>query len=106
MLITKNKLKVRNLFEKEVADFFYENKLNFIYKPYINIGNKAYFPDFIVGHTIIGVTAWKHPDKLKISYLKNKVINYISWVIKLFFIYQKNIGNFIKILMSLLFLIK
>lgn len=96
MLITKNKLNVRNSFEKEVADFLYDNKIHFEYEPYININKKAYFPDFLIKDIIIEVTAWKHPNKSKLLYLKKKIKDYLSSNYKIIFFIPKQYRNFYK----------
>lgn len=96
-LITKNRVRVRNSFEKEVADFLYENKISFIYEPYVNINKKAYFPDFVIGNNIlIEVTAWKHPDTFRLSYLKKKIKDYISCKYQIIFYIPKQYRNFYK----------
>lgn len=71
-----NGIKVRNLLEKEVGDLLVNNFSSFMYEPYLNIGSKAYFPDFIYENIIIEVTEWKHPDKDKIQKLIRKSKDY------------------------------
>lgn len=96
LLTTKNNLQVRNCFEKQIADFLYDNGLKFRYEPYININRKAYFPDFLVEDTIIEVTAWKHPDAFRLSYLKKKIEDYQASNYKVIFFIPKKYRNFYK----------
>ena len=73
---TKCGILVRNKFEEKVADWLYERGINFEYEPYLNLNCKAYFPDFVIGKTLVEVTAWKDPDHKKLSYLARKLKDY------------------------------
>jgi len=73
---TKKGIKVRNKLEQEIADFLYDNKINFEYEPYLSLDGKAYFPDFIIKNLIVEATEWKHPQKRRLSYLKRKFDSY------------------------------
>ncbi len=77
-LILKNGIKVRNALEKRIGDFLVKNFLSVKYEPYININNRAYFPDFVYKNVIIEVTEWKHPDKNKIKKLTRKNKDYLQ----------------------------
>lgn len=76
--ITKNNEKVRNLFEKEVADILKDNGIKYRYEPFIQIGKKCFFPDFVINNKIIiECTEWRGIDKAiklrdKIKYLKKE----------------------------------
>lgn len=96
LIITKSKVRVRNVFEREIADFLYENNIKFNYEPYLNINGKAYFPDFITNNNLIEVTAWKHPDESKILYLKNKIKNYRLYNYNIIFYIPKKYSKFYK----------
>jgi hypothetical protein len=94
--LTENNEKVRNKLEKDVADILKNSKIQYQYEPYININNKAFFPDFVINkNIIIECTAWKGYDKAiklkkKIKILKNKYMIYV--------IIPKDLYNYYKIL--------
>ena len=75
--------RVRNILEKEVADFLAKKGIQYKYEPYINIKNKAFFPDFLVNdNIIIECTMWRGYDKAvklknKIKALENKYKIYV-----------------------------
>lgn len=97
LLKTKANIMVRNKFEKEVVDFLFNKNLKFEYEPYLNINNKAYFPDLVVnGNIIIEVTAWKHPDLLRITYLKRKIKDYKKKGYSVYFYIPLRYRNFYK----------
>jgi hypothetical protein len=81
---TKNGEKVRNLFEKKVADILFDYGVSYKYEPLVHVGKKYFFPDFLIGKDlIIECTAWKGESKAyklkeKISYLKNKYKVYVA----------------------------
>lgn len=61
---TKRGEKVRNLLEKTVADFLFQNRIKYEYESYVEGKNGVYFPDFIInGKTIIECTMWRGFDK-------------------------------------------
>ena len=68
--------KVRNHLEKDVGDFLLKHYSDIAYEKCILLDNKAYFPDFVIGNTIIEVTGWNHPNKKKIKALKKKIQDY------------------------------
>lgn len=75
-LLLENGIKVRNLLEKEVGDYLFGYMPDFEYEPYMNLENKAYFPDFRYKNIIIEATEWKHPSAEKINNLNNKISAY------------------------------
>ena len=93
---TINGILVRNRYEKEIADFLFENRFQFIYEPYVNVLGKAYFPDFLIGKSIIEVTAWKNPDSNRLNYLKKKIKDYNSAGFKVYFFIPTKFRNFYK----------
>ncbi|MBU2523207.1 MAG: hypothetical protein KKE23_02870 [Nanoarchaeota archaeon] len=70
--------KVRNALEKETADFLFKRKIDYQYEPLIKIGDKVFFPDFLIyNRYIVECTAWRGFDKAiklkdKIKVLKKK----------------------------------
>jgi hypothetical protein len=82
--IAKKGHKVRNLFEKKVADILHELNINYEYEPLVKSRGKNVFPDFVVNKkTILECTAWRNETKAyqlrdKIEYLKN---NYRVFVV-------------------------
>lgn len=76
--ITENGEKVRNKFEKETADLLRSLKINYKYEPLVKIGDKCFFPDFLIDkNIIIECTEWRGSDKAiklrdKIEYLKRQ----------------------------------
>ncbi len=97
-LTTKKGEKVRNILEKDIADTLYAQGIPYQYEPYINVKNKAFFPDFIINNNIIiECTAWKGYDKAtklkeKINLLKNKYKIYIV-IPKDLYKYYSNLSN-------------
>lgn len=88
--------KVRNNFEKQIADILTNLKVDYEYEPLINIKNKYFFPDFLINNKIIlECTAWRGEAKAyklkeKIKYLKNKYRVYV--------VIPKNLYSYYKIL--------
>jgi hypothetical protein len=80
---TKKGEKVRNLLERDVANFFFDNNIEYLYEPLINIGNKYFFPDFLIKENIvIECTMWRGYDKApklveKINSLKKNYKVYV-----------------------------
>lgn len=74
----KNGIKVRNHLEKKIGDFLIDEFKEVKYEEYLNINQKAYFPDFIHKNIIIEVTEWKHPSKKKLEHLNTKINAYKS----------------------------
>ncbi|MBS3079504.1 hypothetical protein J4218_05260 [Candidatus Pacearchaeota archaeon] len=80
---TKNKEKVRNKLEKEVADILKTMNIKYRYEPLIKIGGKYFFPDFLINDKIIiECTAWRGFDKAiklksKIKSLETKYRVYV-----------------------------
>ncbi len=69
---TKRGEKVRNLFEKQVADILYDLGVDYQYETLIKSNNKYFFPDFIINNEIIlECTAWK--GETKAYKLKEKI---------------------------------
>ena len=61
---TKNGERVRNLFEKEIADLLFDLGIDYEYEPLVNVGKRYFFPDFIVDENlIIECTAWRGEAK-------------------------------------------
>lgn len=93
---TINGEKVRNELEKSIADILKRQGVKYQYEPYINIKDRAFFPDFVINdNIIIECTAWRGYDKAiklkrKIKYLKNKYNIYV--------VIPKALNNYYKIL--------
>ena len=94
--------KVRNLFEKKIADILNMLKLNYEYEPLVNIGNKYFFPDFVIDKKIvIECTAWKGHQK---AYKLREKINVLKEKYKVFVVIPKNLYSYYEILNSYLIL--
>lgn len=66
--------KVRNLLEKETADFLFNKKISYQYEPLVMSNGKYFFPDFLLDNNIIiECTAWRGSDKA--IKLKEKIKN-------------------------------
>lgn len=93
---TLNGEKVRNNLEKETADKLKKLKIAYRYEPYINIQNKAFFPDFILkDKIIIECTAWRGYDKaIKLK----KKIKYLEKKYKVYVLIPKALNKYYKIL--------
>ena len=92
---TKNGEKVRNFFEKKVADFLFDSGISYEYEPLVNIDKKYFFPDFLInGNIILECTEWKGHDKAvklnkKINYLKKRFSVFVIIPRSLSIYYQK-----------------
>lgn len=81
--ITKRGERVRNKFEKQTADLLHEQKINYEYEPLVRIGERYFFPDFVINNKIIiECTEWRgeikaYKLKEKIKYLKKKYKIYV-----------------------------
>ncbi len=75
---TKKGEMVRNILEKETADYLYNKNLDYEYEPLVRVSKKYFFPDFLINKkTIIECTMWKGETKAyklkeKIDYLKKR----------------------------------
>lgn len=88
--------KVRNKFEKDVADLLNKLKINYQYEPLINIDKKYFFPDFLIDNKIIiEATAWK--GKIKAYKLKEK-IKELEKKYKVYVVIPKNLYSYYQIL--------
>jgi hypothetical protein len=93
---TKNGEKVRNLFEKQVADLLFDLNLKYEYEPLINVGAKYFFPDFLInGKVIFECTAWKGEDK---AYKLRDKINHLNGKYEVYVVIPKHLYNYYKIL--------
>jgi len=93
---TKKGEKVRNAFEKEVADTLYDLNINYEYEPLINIKEKHFFPDFLINKKIIlECTAWKGETK---AYKLKEKIEILKDKYKTFVIVPKTLYSYYKIL--------
>lgn len=93
-----SKQKLRNYLELEVENRLIKLKLEFDYEPFLLIGKKAYFPDFMIKKSIIEVTYWSRPSKEKINYLKKKVEDYKKAGYNIVFFVPPTHRNFYKCL--------
>lgn len=93
--ITKNGEKVRNLLEKDTADFFFEKNIKYEYEPLVSVGKRYFFPDFLIDNKIIiECTMWRGYDKAaklakKINILKKRYEVFVLIPVKLSKYYQK-----------------
>ncbi len=71
---TLKREKVRNILEKQIADYLYNNGINYEYEPRLKIGDKSFFPDFKINKIILEATFWR--GKQRIPHLKNKLKAY------------------------------
>lgn len=95
---TLNGEKVRNIFEKQVADLLYNLKLEYKYEPLVNIGKKYFFPDFLLDNKIIlECTMWRGETK---AYKLKEKIDCLEPQYKVFVIIPKDLYSYYKILDS------
>ena len=88
--------KVRNDLEKDVADFLFKKGINYQYEPLVRIGDRAFFPDFLINDkVIIECTAWRGFDKA--IKLKDK-IEVLKKEFEVFVVIPKALNNYYKIL--------
>ena len=100
--ITKNKEKVRNQFEKDVADLLKKLKINYVYEPLVKIDDRYFFPDFLIDNkVIIECTAWRGLDKA--IKLKEK-IKFLGRDYKIFVVIPKALKRYYEILNQYLLL--
>ena len=88
--------KVRNKFEKDIADVLNKLNIQYQYEPLVNVGNRYFFPDFLINNKIIvEVTAWK--GETKAYKLKDK-IECLKKKYKIYVVIPKNLYSYYKIL--------
>ncbi len=93
---TLNGEKVRNSFEKDVADILFKKRISYKYEPLVAVGKKAFFPDFLLDNNIIiECTMWRGSDKA--IKLRNK-IRKLGKNYKVFVVIPKNLYSYYKIL--------
>lgn len=93
---TKRGELVRNLLEKQTADFLYGKGINYQYEPLIKADNKYFFPDFVLnGNIIIECTMWR--GEIKAYKLKEK-IRHLEKEYKVFVLIPKSLYKYYKIL--------
>jgi len=94
--ITKRGEKVRNYFEKEVADMLHKLWIGYEYEPLVNIGKRYFSPDFLIDNkVIIECTAWKGENK---AYKLKEKIDILKKNYKVIVIIPKNLYSYYKIL--------
>ncbi|NYZ78261.1 hypothetical protein H0N96_02560 [Candidatus Micrarchaeota archaeon] len=81
---TRRGEKVRNSLEKQIADFMFDNKIDYDYEPYVKIEGNSYFPDFRVGNTLIECTAWRERSKAEALLKKIKVFEKQNYTVFVF----------------------
>jgi|SRR3989344_1355762 len=93
---TKKGEMVRNSLERDVADILKKFKLNYKYESLVKIGNKGFFPDFVIDNRIIvECTMWRHCDKaIKLK----KKIRYLKKEYEIYVVVPKNLNRYYKIL--------
>lgn len=93
---TDNNEKVRNNFEKEVADKLKNLKIPYEYEKLVKINKKWFFPDFIIKNKIIiEATEWEGKEK---AYQLKEKIRYLEKKYKVFVIIPKHLYSKYKIL--------
>lgn len=93
---TKNGEKVRNIFEKQVADKLKKLNLNYKYEHLIRVDKRWFFPDFLLDRNIIiEATAWNGETK---SYLLKEKIEYLEKMYKVFVVIPKHLYSKYRIL--------
>ncbi len=94
--ITKKGEKVRNILEKESADFLFSKNINYQYEPLVKADGRYFFPDFLIrGKIIIECTMWRGFDKA--IKLKDK-IKHLEKEYKVYVLIPKALNNYYKIL--------
>ena len=87
---------VRNELEQKVANMIFDMKINYEYEPLVKIGNKYFFPDFLINkNIIIECTAWRGETK---AYKLKEKIKYLEKKYKTFVVIPKNLYTYYKIL--------
>lgn len=80
--VTKKGHEVRSSYERQVADFLFENDIEYEYEPKID---GPYIPDFKIGNNIfievwgmLGIDDYKHRKEQKMKYYNTEEMNIIS----------------------------
>ncbi len=93
---TKKGELVRNLLEKQTADFLYENKIGYLYEPLVEADKKYFFPDFLISNkVIIECTMWRGESK---AYKLREKIKHLKKKYKVFVLIPKSLYKYYKIL--------
>lgn len=94
--------RVRNLLEKQTADILFSMDLDYQYEPLVNIGDRYFFPDFLVKNkVIIECTAWKGTQK---EYKLKEKIELLKKKYTVFVVIPKNLYSYYQTLNSHLIL--
>jgi len=94
--ITNKGEKVRNKFERDVADILNKLNIKYQYESLVNIGDRYFFPDFLIDNKIIvEATAWK--GETKAYKLKDK-IECLKKKYRIYVVIPKNLYSYYKIL--------
>jgi hypothetical protein len=94
--LTEKGEKVRNRFEKDVADTLNKLNINYQYEPLVHANGRYFFPDFLIDNKIIiEATTWR--GKIKAYKLKEK-IKALEKKYKVYVIIPKNLYSYYKIL--------
>ncbi len=73
---------VRNKLELQVADFLFEQGIDYEYEPYVKCATASYFPDFKCGNLIIECTMWKGIHKAYVLLKKIKNLEEAGYTVK------------------------
>jgi transcriptional regulator with XRE-family HTH domain len=88
--------KVRNKFEKDVADTLNKLDIDYQYEPLVRIGNRYFFPDFLINEKVIlEATAWR--GKIKAYKLQEKITE-LEKKYSVYVVIPKNLYSYYKIL--------
>jgi len=94
--LTKKGEKVRNKFEKDIADVLYKLNIHYKYEQLVKIRDKYFFPDFLINdNIIIECTAWRGIEK---AYKLRDKIKLLKTKYKVFVVIPKNLYSYYEIL--------
>lgn len=93
---TKKGERVRNAFEKRTADILTNLGIDYEYEPLVKVGNKYFFPDFLIKkRIIIECTAWRGETK---AYQLKEKLNHLQREYQVFVVIPKALYRYYKIL--------
>ncbi len=88
--------KVRNIFEKRIADILTKLNIDYQYEPLIKAEGKYFFPDFVINNKIIiECTMWRGESK---AYKIKEKLKYLNKNYKVFVVIPKALYRYYKIL--------
>lgn len=74
--------KVRHELERDVADYLYQNGIDYEYEPTIKFGYRHFYPDFRIDNLVVECTAWQGAEKAERLNIKMMSLQRLNYKVK------------------------